>query len=214
MKLAIRSLALVMGGLFVASAANATTSPMFMGDFTATPSQVLKSRMTSWNDPLFGEMGWTHHSGWGKFTAKAGQVVTIKAVSTSTTRFKPAVTVWYRGADDTAPDSYVADHFYVQNANMYVKGAKDEMTGASIGDISMKAVAFGFDKDSNKRDFMGAKLDGVPGKLELTFMARKTGTYTFVMGGFSPAHSTLDSATLYPVQTTVTVKTPEAKPAQ
>jgi hypothetical protein len=217
MKLVKHSLSLIAAGLFSVSAANAATvinSGLF--NFDETTSQTMTVRMTSWNDPNFGEMGWTHHSGWGKFTTvNAGDVVTIKAVSTSTTRFKPAITVWYRGADDTAPDEFVPDHFYVQNANMYVKGAKNEVDGATLGDISMKVVAFGFDKDSNKRSFLGrGKRDGVPGQLSLTFVAKRAGTYMFVVGGFSPAHSSLDAATRYPVETTVTIATPEAKPAK
>jgi hypothetical protein len=213
MKLTSRSiptmLTMVLTGVLFASSANATTSPMFIGDFTQTPSQPLQARMTSWNDPLFGEMGWTHHSGWGTFQATAGQFVTIKAVA-STSRFHPAITVWYRGDDDTAPDNYVADHFYVQNANMYVKGATDETTQAVLGDISMKIVKYGFDKDSNRRNFMSSGVrDGVSGQLVLNFMAKKTGTYIFVVGGFSLPHATLDAATKYPIQTDVTIITPE-----
>jgi hypothetical protein len=212
MKLAIRSIpvaiTLAMTGLFGMSVAHAVTAPMFIGDFNATPSQPLQARMTSWNDPLFGEMGWTHHSGWGTFQATAGDVVTIKAVA-STGRFKPGITVWYRGADDTAPDNYVPDHFYVQNANMYVKGAKDETTQAVLGDISMKVVAFGFDKDWNPRIFLGSgKKDSVGGQLTLNVPIKKTGTYMFVVGGFSPAHASLDPALKYPVQTTVTITPP------
>lgn len=214
MKLPTRLIPLAMTfaitGLFGLSTANAATSPSFIGDFNTTPSQPLQSKITSWSDPLFGDMGWTHSSGWGTFTATAGQVVTIKAVA-STTRFKPAITVWYRGADDTAPDNYISDHFYAQNANLYVKGATNETTQAVLGDIAMKVVTFGYDKDSNKRDFMGRGLrDGVPGQLSLTFPAKKAGTYIFVVGGFSPAHSSLDSALKYPVQTSVTFATPEA----
>jgi hypothetical protein len=212
MKLAIRSIPVAMTlavtGLFGVSVAHAVTAPMFIGDFNTTRSQPLTTKSTSWRDSAFGDMGWTHNSGWGKFWAKAGQVVTIKAVS-SNPNVHPGISVWYRGADDTAPDNYVADHFYPQNANQYVKGAKDETTQAVLGDIAMKIVEFGFDKDLNKLSFLGKGItDTVSGQLVLKFTAKTTGNYMFVVGGFSLPHASVDPALKYTVQTTVTRTTP------
>jgi hypothetical protein len=215
MKLTTRSIpaaiSLLVTGLLFASTANAITQPMSVGDFTATPSQTLQTKATSWRDPAFGDMGWTHNSAWGKVQATAGQVITIKAVSANS-NIHPGITVWYRGAADTIDDSYVADHFYPQNANLYVKGAKDETTGAALGDLVMKVVKFGFDKDRNKGVMDGipgaGKRDKVAGQLVLTFTAKQTGTYMFVLGGFNPGPKTVDSTIKYDVVTDVTVVTP------
>lgn len=209
MKFMIRTIPAILAGLFVTSIANATTAPMSVGDFNATPSQALQTKITSWRDPAFGDMGWTHSSAWGKFTATAGQEVTITAVS-SNVKLHPAISVWYRGTDDTAADNYVADHFYAQNANQYVKGATDETTGAALGDIAMKIVKYGFDKDLNPLTtfFGGGIKDTVSGTLVLKFKVKTTGSYMFVLGGFSKAVATLDSSLKYPVQTTVSITTP------
>jgi hypothetical protein len=209
----IRSIPAIMAGLFAVSVANATTAPMFIGNFNTTPSQPLQTKVTSWSDPAFGDMGWTHSSGWGKVWAKAGQVVTIKAV-TGNANIHPGVSVWYRGPLDTAPDNYVADHFYAQNANLYVRGAKDETTGAALGDIVMKIVTFGFDKDSNTLDnlFGSGKADNVPGQVVLRFTAKSTGTYMFVVGGYSAPNASVDPALKYSVQTTVSRVTPTTTP--
>jgi hypothetical protein len=93
-------------------------------------------------------MGWTHNSDWGMFSATAGQSKTIQLVST-VAGFHPAVTVWSRGVDDTAPDNYVVDHFYPQNANFVEFGAKDETTSVSIKNISMQIAAHGYDADGH-----------------------------------------------------------------
>jgi hypothetical protein len=214
MKLTIRAasvaVSLLMTG-FLATPANAATKLMSVGDFTATPSQTLQIRPKSWNDPAFGDMGWTHHSAWGKFQATAGQTVTIKAVAANT-NVHPGVTVWYRGAKDTADDSYVPDHFYAPNSSQFVSGAKDETTGTDLGNIVMKVVKFGFDKDKNKGVIDGipglAKKDKVAGQLVLTFKAKQTGTYMFVLGGFNPSPVDVDASVKYDVATEVTLTNP------
>jgi hypothetical protein len=212
MKLAIRSIttgmSVVIAGLLGLSTANAATSIDTIGDFNVARSLPLKTKSTSWNDPAFGNMGWTHNSGWGKVWAKAGQIVTIKAVA-SNPNLHPAISVWYRGIKDTAPDKYVHDHFYVQNANQFELGATDEANGALLGNIVMNIVRFGFDKDLNKLTFLGSGIkDGVSGQLILKFTAKTTGTYMFVVGGFTAPHASVDSALSYTVQTTVTRATP------
>jgi hypothetical protein len=218
MKLTIRSIpvaiSLLTTGLLFASTANAITQPATVGDFIATPSQTLQTKATSWSDPAFGDAGWTHNSSWGKFTATAGQVVSIKAVSANPT-IHPGISVWYRSDKDTIADTYVADHFYPQNANLFVKGAKDETTSEALGDLVMKIVKFGFDKDKNKGKLDAtpgaAKRDGVAGQLVLTFTAKQTGTYMFVLGGFNPGPKVLTTDELalkYDVVTSVTITTP------
>ena len=176
----------VMG--FSHSVVHAATQPSTMTDFSSTNTEsVLSVHSKGWSDPAFGKAGWTHRSKWGNFTAVKGRVVTIKLVAADP-GVHPGVTVWYRGADDTAPDTYVPDHFYVQNADWIKFGATDEGTGAKLGNIIMQHVVNGYDLDGNTQKvakFKG-KIDGVPGQLELKFKAPETGSYQFVVGGFNP----------------------------
>jgi hypothetical protein len=203
------------------SVAQAATQPASIKAFTVPtgPKITLNVKKSSWRDAAFGDMGWTHSSDWGKFTTKmANKMVTIKLVS-GVAGLHPGVTVWYRGKDDTAPDTYVVDHFYPQNANVYEAGAKDETTNKALGNIAMKVVAYGYDGDGHK-DYgldedgkkiltppvgMNAIKDGVPGILTLTFNARKAGNYMFVVGGFNSA-ATVNPAVKHGVVTTVSVK--------
>jgi hypothetical protein len=214
MKLAVRFIPVFFLSLLFPSAASAITTPSAVGDFNAEPSQTLQTKARSWSDPAFGDMGWTHNSGWGKFEATAGQIISIRAVA-SNRNIHPGITVWYRGDVDTIDDNYVADHFYPQNANLFVMGAKDETTGATLGNLVMKIAAYGFDKDKNTGIIEGlppaaGKKDKVSGQLILNFKAKKTGTYIFVLGGFNPGPRTVDTALKYDVLTDVTITDPVA----
>jgi hypothetical protein len=169
---------------FAMSASYAATQPTRVVDF----SPVFKVKATSWRDPAFGNDGWAHNSDWGKLTAKAGKMITI-TLSSTVAGFHPAITVWYRGAADTAPDSYIPDHFYTQNEDFNEPGAKDESNNATIGNIVMKNVAYNYDQDGHNLRPWGTKKglkDGVSGKMTLEFKATKAGTYMFVVGGFNP----------------------------
>ena len=191
----------------VSSVATAATSPASITAFTGSVStKTLQVRPKSWRDPAFGNMGWTHHSAWGSFKAGASKMVTIKVASTVPGLY-PAVTVWHRGADDTAPNKYVVDHFYPQNANTYQKGAKDEATAAQLGDISMQVVAYGYDQDGHtaRPANLNGKVDRKPGEITLTFRTPKSGDYMFVIGGFNPA-KTVNATIKHPVTTTVNIQ--------
>jgi hypothetical protein len=199
-------------GLLAASTSYAATQPGSVTAFTAQLTDaVLTAKSKGWRDPAFGDMGWTHSSGWGSVKAKRGQIVNIRLVS-ATPGLHPAITVWSRGADDTAPDSYVVDHFYPQNANFAKFGATDESSGAAIGDIVMRHVIHRYDSDGN-RVMKGAAIgmkgvkDGVPGQLEVTFTAPRGGNYMFVVGGFNP-DAGVDEKIKHDINTTVTVTTP------
>jgi hypothetical protein len=75
----------------------------------------------------------------------------------------------------------------------------------------MKVAAFGFDKDRNTGNIEGVrgagKRDKVAAQLTLTFKAKQTGTYMFVLGGFNPAAS-VDTALKYDVVTSVSLANP------
>lgn len=123
---------------------------------TVLTTAVFTAKSQSWSNPAFGDMGWTHHSGWGFVTANQGQTVTITTTS-EVKGIHPGSTVWYRGATDlaggvkpitavkaipatnttpavaavlgvsgSAPYDYVLDHFYIQNGNMSKIGAMTE----------------------------------------------------------------------------------------
>lgn len=203
------AISLAMAGLLAASAAQAATKPASIFKFNANHTHAtLVAKSKGWRDPAFGDMGWTHSSAWGNVIAKKGQLVTIniKAVDAG---IHPGATVWYRGVDDTAPDNYVVDHFYPQNANFVKYGATDETTGAAIGDIVMRHVTRGFDKDGNSSAVTSMKplTDGIPGQMTLSFTAPKTGVFIFVVGGFNP-DATVNTTLKYNFTTDVTVTTP------
>jgi Copper(I)-binding protein CorA len=167
--------------------AQAATKPSRIASFGAGGSNTFSVKSTSWRDPAFGNMGWTHNSDWGSFTASAGQSKTITLTST-VAGFHPGVTVWYRGTDDTAPDNYVVDHFYPQGGNFVEFGAKDETSGIGIGNISMQIVSFGYDQDGHTlKPGLNGLTDRISGKMTLTFKAAKAGNYIFVVGGFNPS---------------------------
>jgi hypothetical protein len=205
-KFFVKALAFAVAGLIV-SAAQAATKPASIAAFTpSVPKRILKVKKSSWRDPAFGNMGWTHSSDWGKFTVAKGKTVSIKLVS-KVAGFHPAITVWHRGADDTASDTYVVDHFYQQNANLFQFGAKDEANGKELGNISMQIVAYGYDQDGNtlKPVNMNGLKDKVSGQMTLTFKTLMPGNYQFVVGGFNSS-ANVDGTMKHNVETTVTVK--------
>ena len=210
----VRFMTLVASGLLMASASHAATQPASIFTFTQDAADdVFTTKSTSWRDPAFGDMGWTHSSDWGAVEAQKGQIVTIKMDATATPGLHPGITVWYRGADDTAADTYVVDHFYPQNANQYKKGVTDETTGEALGDIVMRHVTHGYDADGNTETVrrMRPVSDGVSGLLEVSFRAKKTGHYLFVVGGFNP-DAGVDASVKHNVNINVTVADPA--PAQ
>ncbi len=202
-----RLVSIITASLLVFSTSHAATIPANITTFNNVVTDatfVVKSK--GWSDPAFGDMGWTHSSDWGAFYAKQNQNVTIKLVAADK-GIHPGSTVWFRGANDTAPDNYVVDHFYPQNANFAKFGATDESTGAALGNIIMTYVTHGYDQDSNtvKKAYLNPKIDKVAGQLTLNFKAPYTGNYMFVVGGFNP-DANIDTTLQYHIDTKVTVK--------
>jgi hypothetical protein len=198
------AISLAAAGLLAAPMANAATSPAKITSFATGQTKTLQARPKGWMDPAFGDAGWTHHSAWGKFSATKGQHVTI-TLNSGNAKVHPAITVWHRGAADTAPNKYVIDHFYQQNANQFKFGAKDETTNADIGNIVMKNVHYCYDRDGNKA-YAGlhGMTDGTAGRLVASFVAPYTGAYMFVIGGLNPG-SGVDSTKTVDISTQLAI---------
>ncbi len=204
-------ISLVAAGLLAASASQAATKPSSI--FTFTPkamNDVFSVKSKGWRDPAFGDMGWTHHSDWGTVRARRGETVTIR-MTAADAGIHPGITVWYRGASDTASDEYVVDHFYPQNANFAKFGATDDTSGEALGNIIMRHIVHGYDVDGNTKKVRRMKpiTDGIPGQLEVNFTAPRNGAYMFVVGGFNP-DAGVDAALKYNVDVNVTRTAPVA----
>ncbi len=198
-------ISLVAVGLLAASASQAATKPSSI--FTFTPKatdDVFSVKSKGWRDPAFGDMGWTHHSDWGTVRARRGETVTIR-MAAADAGVHPGITVWYRGVADTASDTYVVDHFYPQNANFAKFGATDDTSGEKLGNIVMRYIVHGYDADGNTKTIRSMKpiKDGVPGQLEVSFVAPRNGNYMFVVGGFNP-DAGVDTTLKYNVDVNVT----------
>ena len=186
----------------------AATVPTKITTFTnVLTTDVFSVKAKGWSDPAFGDMGWTHSSAWGIFTATKGQTVSI-ILKADDKGIHPGSTIWYRGDNDTAPDQYVVDHFYPQNANFAKFAAVTEDTGEKLGNIVMKYVTHAYDLDNNSISDLTLKgrKDGVAGRLNISFKAPYTGTYMFVVGGFNPDTNITDLKASYNVNVQVTVK--------
>lgn len=200
-------LVVAIAAFIMATGSYAASKPSSVTAFTPqADSGVFSVRAKGWADPAFGDMGWTHSCKWGSFHAEKGQLV--KIVSTAQVKgVHPGMTVWYRGEADTAPDVYVVDTFYPQNANLVKYGITDNDTGANLGDVVMINTAYGYDQDANSvaDRKLGGKKDGVNGRLVLTFRAKESGEYMFALGGFNPDPN-IDATLGHNIAVRVTVK--------
>ena len=203
-------ISLLTTGMFTAANSQAATQLPVINAFTAEVTEaVLSVKSKGWHDAAFGDMGWTHSSGWGSFSANKGETVRIKVASTQL-GLHPGITVWHRGIDDTAPDSYVVDHFYPQNANFVKIGVTDETTGEKLGNIVMRHIIHAYDGDNTvKVGRMKPVKDGRAGELEISFKAPKKGLgqYMFVVGGINPDEG-VDTSLKYDMNVSVSVTKP------
>lgn len=198
--------------LMSVSASHATTQASTVFHFTASAnSDNFNVRASGWSDPKFGDLGWVHSSDWGTFHANKGQIVTITMVSTEA-GFHPGSTVYFRGANDTADDSYIPDVALTQTATMAKWGASDDASGTPLGDIVMQYVTHGYDGDkigATSGSFITNTFkkinDGVSGKLVLKFKAPATGLYEMVAGGYKPA-PTINTKIAHFVKVNVKIK--------
>lgn len=202
------SIMTIITALLVAPLTNSYAASKPSSNFEFTPtitSTTFSVRAKGWSDPAFGDMGWTHSCKWGHFQAQKGQHVRI-VMRSQERGLHPAASVWYRGEKDTAPDDYVVDTFFPQNANLVKYGITDNDTGANLGDVVMKNVVYGYDYDANSilDRTLRPKSDKVNGKLVLNFTAPETGNYMFVVGGHNPDQN-IDTTVGHNVDVTVTV---------
>ncbi|MEY4767529.1 MAG: hypothetical protein RL637_168 [Pseudomonadota bacterium] len=200
------NLALLAAAMMISGHSYAASKPSSNFEFTpAVNSAKFSVRARGWSDPAFGDMGWTHSCKWGHFQAQAGQKVRI-VIRATERGIHPGITVWYRGDKDTAPDDYVVDTFFPQNANLVKYAITDNDTGANLGDVVMKNVVYGYDADANSviDRTLHPKMDGVNGKLVLNFTAPYTGNYMLVIGGFNPDPN-IDATVGHDVDVTITV---------
>ncbi len=187
----IKKMLMTLATGLVAVSAHAATDVKPTEFNSVMKSAVFSVTAKGWSDPAFGDAGWTHSGQWGTVTATKGQTVTITAIADDK-GIHPGSSVWYRDPiKDTAPDNYVVDHFYPQNANLFKNKATDESTPpVALGNIIMKYTAHGYDKDKNIEadadPMLNGKKDGIAGKLTISFKAKYDGTYIFVVGAFNP----------------------------
>jgi hypothetical protein len=164
-------------------------------EFTpASGTQVLNVRPDAFYNLTMGYRGWTHHSGWGYVKLKKGKAVTITAY-TDVVGLHPGIAVWYTPQGKKyAPINYANDHFYNQWENIFVKNAKDDTSDEIVGNMKMEFITNGFDRDGMgdsipgeyDQSFVNRILDGVVGKVSVTFTPPATGYYKFVVGGINP----------------------------
>ncbi|WP_157203360.1 copper(I)-binding protein CorA [Methylomicrobium agile] len=194
-----KSLALisVAAGLFFANplqAATAISGTFFDKNNTSADMTV---RAYSWYNLSMGYLGWTHHSNWGFVKLKKGKPITIE-LTTEVSGLHPSITVWYRaGAKNPKTLPYMNGHAYKQFGDIYEPNAEAtdaENNPVKVGNIIMKFITNGFDRDG-MGDALPAEydqsqlyrvMDGVPGKLAITFTPPENGWYQFVVGAINP----------------------------
>jgi hypothetical protein len=163
----------------------------------ANPTLPMNVNADSWYNLTMGYLGWTHTSKWGFVKLQKGKPVTIE-VTTDVVGLHPALSVWYRVDKKTTGEAaqYMSDHFYSQFKDIYESDAKDTDTpnGKKLGKFQMNFVANGFDRDGMAdvlpvpydQSMLNRLLDGVAGKVSVTFLPKESGVYQFVVGAINP----------------------------
>ena len=178
------------------------------------PALTLEARPDSFYNLTMGYKGWTHHSSWMWMKLKKGNLYTITATADATASgFHPGVACWYRpqGKGLVSVD-YAYAHFYNQFNSIIAPNQVDEADQKKLGTMKMYFEANGYDGDGmeyplgyqyQQGNVVGV-LDGVEGKVELSFVAKNTGVYQCAVGGINPDAGMLDLSTLYPINVSVT----------
>jgi hypothetical protein len=178
---------------------------------TTVPAPIMTSgvpitanvQVQGWLNDDFGIQGWTHFSKWGQFSARKGQRVTV-TVTSARAGTHPGVSVWWRNTGPlTAPvattanekGNYYQNHAYNQYDSIKTGIMTDEITGAEVGYLEMITAANGYDADgatpkyAANANLFNPVFDGIPGKVQLHFVAPRNGTYQLVTGGVFPDSS-------------------------
>lgn len=156
-------------------------------------------QVQGWLNDDFGIQGWTHFSKWGQFEARKGQRVTVTVIS-ARAGTHPGVSVWWRNTGPmTAPaggkGNYYQNHAYNQYDTIKTGIMTDEVSGAEVGYLEMITATNGYDADgatpkyAANTNLLNPVFDGVPGKVQLSFIAPRNGTYQLVTGGIFPDSS-------------------------
>ena len=210
------ALGLAAAGLLATTMADAATSIKTNNFYVdkSTPSNDLQARPDSFYNLTMGYKGWTHHSSWMWMKLKKGNLYTITATAeVGASGFHPAVACWYRpqGKGLVSVD-YAYAHFYNQFTSIIAPNQVDEADQKKLGTMKMYFEANGYDGDGmeyplgyqyQQGNVVGV-LDGVEGKVELSFVAKNTGVYQCAVGGINPDAGTVDLSTAYTVNTSVT----------
>lgn len=188
-----------------ASAAASIATSRVMGGYPIQAEYALNTpvvtavQASSWYNPGFGNAGWTHFSKWGRIKLQAGKTYSITVESTNPA-MHPGVTVWHRatGKRYANPD-YFTGHSYMQYESFDAKNQIFEETGQNLGAIKMELAGNGYDADGMTgvpcatagcwwptNPSFNSLSDSVAGKVVMTFRARRTGLYQFVVGGINP----------------------------
>jgi hypothetical protein len=190
----------VAAGLFFAAPLQAATALSSSGTFffdKNNASADMAVRAYSWYNLSMGYLGWTHHSNWGFVKLKKGKPVTM-ALTTEVSGLHPAITVWYRaGAKNAKKLAYLNGHAYKQFGDIYEPNAEatdEENNPVKVGNIIMKFITNGFDRDGMEdtlpveydQSQLYRVMDGVPGKLTITFTPPENGWYQFAVGAINP----------------------------
>ena len=156
-------------------------------------------QVQGWLNDDFGIQGWTHFSKWGQFEARKGQRVTV-TVTSAMAGTHPGVSVWWRNTGPmTAPaggkTNIYQNHAYNQYDSIKTGIMTNESTGAEVGYLEMITATNGYDADGATPKFaananlFNPVFDGIPGKIQLSFVAPRNGTYQLVTGGVFPDSS-------------------------
>lgn len=196
-KLTLLSAAIAGAMAFAGTSQAATTvdAPIMTSGVPVTGSV----QVQGWLNDNFGIQGWTHFSKWGQFSARKGQRVTV-TIDSATAGAHPGVSVWWRNTGPmTAPaggkGNYYQNHAYNQYDSIKTGIMTDELTGAEVGYLEMITATNGYDADGATTQYaananlINPVFDGIPGHLQLSFVAPRNGTYQLVTGGAFPDSS-------------------------
>lgn len=202
---------LALAGLVASGAANALAIPTTQTFSKTDPKKTLSARPDAFYNLTMGYQGWSMHSDWGNVKLQKGKIYTITAVANPELGFHPGVALWQRPqGTGLVPNTYVYDHMYSQFANIFAQKVQND-EGKNEGTYKAIFVVNGVDRDGwdaaedpaiYDQGPVTRLLDGVPGRVQVQFVAPYTGWYQFAVGGIHP-DAGLPTTVKYPVDVTI-----------